>query len=442
MWFSEAELGAWVREEPDEAADVQLADQQLNATASGKVLHQSQSQQQRRQQQPDQGKEYAVEGQEAAARVTKDAAISVFSGVGDEELPDDDEDAEAAAQKQREAEAAAAAAATAAAAAAAEEAAAELAARLARPPRPFAPGVKPRLFVVFGGTGEGYELLDTDQLMAYERAAAAVPGSRHDVLPVHGAPEPGSSSHAFICCHPQQAAELQPLPLADVSRPIPVLGGGGLPALKHPSTVHVSRDAGGCPDAGKAAGAGGGYAPALGLRLPQATAIVPVAVAAAGSAGRGTLMVDRVVAGGMGVSAGGGAGSPPVVVVREVTQLPMMTADMAAAVEAALTRHAAAAVEREALALALARAVPEVLLSDEQQQEASEVGVELAEVAEQLLTQRAAIGKEQVCEEAVAAAVRDERMRAEEERRKVEEAAEAAAAEAAANRKVKRCAGC
>jgi len=444
------EVAAWVPEQPEEeAADADepppAAGQPSVAATAAPVSAAPATAASAgvEQQQPVQSTEEHRRGKDG------DQSGSEADRLSEEEEDDDDNDEEASeARRRRRAAAAEAAAAEAAAHAAAEAEAAALAAARARvkPPKPVAAAVAPRLFVISGSTGNGSELVDARDVKAYATAVATLPGSRHNTQPLHGAAEPGTLSHAFISYHPQRCPELEPLALADATRPVPVASGGGLPALRRPWTVAISRDAGGCAGAGGAPDDYGRPLPALGLRLPQATAILPPAAAAAGSVGAGTLRVVGAVGNG-----GGGGTAQPVMVIREVVELPVMTAEQREAAEAVLAGAAAEGGQATAVAAVAQPAVvgPESGEAAPADDAAAEVQAELAGVLEQLGTQvqqpvmdqqwvAPAADKEEACEAAAVAALQDNQSRAEAAELQLEQAAAAAEAEAAASRKVKR----
>jgi hypothetical protein len=211
----------------------------------------------------------------------------------------------------------------------------------AQPPRPAAAGVRPRLFVVGGAGGRAFELLDARVVAGYEAAAGAAVAAAGRfsaaAQPLHGAGEPGAQVLSFVGTLAPQPPALAPLALADATRPVPVACGGGLPALQRPHTVHVSVDAGGC--AGACAPDTGAWPPppALGLRLPQAAAL---------AAPPGSALASALVLGACMLRSAGCAGSErrsqtPVVVVREVEELPALTPEQRAAAAAALARCAA-----------------------------------------------------------------------------------------------------
>lgn len=410
--------------------------------------------------QPEQPVQLPAEGPAsgvAGSHIATEQQDEEASGSEDE---DEDEDAATERRRRRAEKAVAAAAAAAAAEAAAAEAAAAAAtaaAAASRPPRPFAPGLKPRIFVISGSSGYGYEILSEEDVGRYQHAVCALPGGRHKVEEAWGAAEPGSTSHSFVVSIPQHAEVLAPLPLADASHPVsaPGCGSGGLSALLRPSVLHLSSDVGGCTGAGED-GPGGEPQPALGLKLPPSTAVAPPGAAAAGSAGMGTLMVGFGLGGSTGraiAGDGAGAAAAPVMVVREVTEAPQMTPELTDAVAAALARHAAVEAERGAAIEAASAGAASDQRCDAELTLAAEVEDELAGVIAQLQQQQAAMegpeqqgaqpqalasGKEQACLAAAQATLADAAAVVEVQRQAEEEAAAAVAAEAAAKRKVKR----
>lgn len=107
------------------------------------------------------------------------------------------------------------------------------------PPQPVAPSIRPRLFVTFPPSGDGYEILDAQSFELLQRSKALQPWCRMETHPVTGADEPGTLSHVFMTQHVPRSPLLQPLPVATtaVVRPFDVASATALPALKRPSHV-------------------------------------------------------------------------------------------------------------------------------------------------------------------------------------------------------------
>lgn len=253
--------------------------------------------------------------------------------------------------------AAAAAAQAAAEAAAAEQAAAEAAAAAARAkPKPIAPAIKPRLFVIQPHTGSGYEVLPADVVEQHAAWLSTRPGHQHLQQEVAGADEPGTICHTFLDSHAHKAPALQPLQVAEPTLALPVYvdPDQSLVSLKRAGTVALAE-----------------WQSGQGLKLPRIAALNPWhlahAAAAASSedeacyataAAEGTsqhvpssyegIAATRVTSSSTGapagVSAAAGAGNSTgqVVVVREVLELPVLgpeTQDKVAAALEALAAH-------------------------------------------------------------------------------------------------------
>lgn len=249
--------------------------------------------------------------------------------------------------------AAAAAAQAAAEAAAAEQAAAEAAAAAARAkPKPVAPSIKPRLFVIQPRTGCGYEVLPADVVEQHAAWVSAQPGHQHLQQEVLGADEPGTSCHTFLESYSHKPPALQPLQVAAPTLALPVYvdPDKSLVSLRRAGTVVPAE-----------------WQSGRGLKLPRIAALNPwhLAQAAAGTLGdavAGTAAgandnneasvylgtAATRMPGSSGALAGSGAGAPAgegsagcseqVVVVREVLELPVLGPEaqdkVAAAVEA------------------------------------------------------------------------------------------------------------
>jgi hypothetical protein len=257
--------------------------------------------------------------------------------------------------------AAAAAAQAAAEAAAAEQAAAEAAAAAARAkPKPIAPAIKPRLFVIQPYTGSGYEVLAAGAVEQHAAWVSAQPGHQHLQQEALGADEPGTTCHTFLEIHTHTSPALQPLQVAapSLALPVHVDPQQSLVSLRRAGTVAPAE-----------------WQSGQGLKLPRIAALNPWHLASAAESGtlsdagvaiaagardshaghvvqepsgyQGTA-ATRIPGSSPGVPAGCGAGASAaeglagcrgqVVVMRELLELPVLgpeTQDkVAAAVEA------------------------------------------------------------------------------------------------------------
>lgn len=281
----------------------------------------------------------------AAAAAAEAAAAAAAAAETDESLTDE----EVAARK-----AAAAAAAQAAAEAAAAEAAAaeEAAAAAGAVPKPIAPGIKPRLFVVDPISGAGYEVLPWEVVDRYAAVVNTQPGHQHMQQEALGAEEPGTVCHTFLRNCPHKAPALQQLEVAQPTQVLPVQvdPDQSLISLRRVQTVAQAE----C-QAGQ------------GLKLPRIAALNPwhlahAAAAAAmdvsddaasaSAAGLGSMLRSRPEAfaglaatrlpqggasgGADGTVAAVGGAAGQVVVVREVLELPELGPEVQEQVAAAV----------------------------------------------------------------------------------------------------------
>lgn len=240
--------------------------------------------------------------------------------------------------------AAAAAAAQAAAEAAAAEAAAAAAAEAAAQamPKPVAPGIKPRLFVVDPASGSGYEVLASEAVEQWVAAVRSQPGQQHLQQQALGAEEPGTTCHTFLSSYAPSSSSLQPLQVAQPKQvlSLPVNPDQDLVSLRRVHTVVQPE-----------------WQAGQGLKLPRIAALNPWDQASAGAAaweggavlnGQGSsepavstgLAATRLPDAGPCGSASQPAGvcGPPgqVVVVREVLELPELGPDVQEKVAAAV----------------------------------------------------------------------------------------------------------
>lgn len=275
------------------------------------------------------GADNAAAGGAAPTAQAASPATGIGSSPGEEEEEglDDEELATRAAAAAAEAEAEAAAAAAAAEAAAAEAVAA--AARAA--PKPVAPGIRPRLFVVDAKSGSGYEVLAPEVVERYAAVASTQPGHQHLQQEAVGSEEPGTICHTFLNSHTCRSCALQPLELAQPTQvlPIQVQPEQSLVSLRRVQTVVQAE-----------------WQTGQGLKLPRIAALNPwhLAAAAAGSFGSDVAAAPAGLAATrlqQGVSAGGqgsglDAAGGQVVVVREFVELPVLGPEVQEKVQAVL----------------------------------------------------------------------------------------------------------
>jgi hypothetical protein len=261
----------------------------------------------------------AVAAAAAAAAVEAAAAAEKDESLTDEEVAA--KKAAAAAAEQAAAEAAAAAAVAAQAAAAAARAV----------PKPVAPGIKPRLFVVDSASGSGYEVLPWEVVDQYAAVLSTQPGTQHMRQEAMGADEPGTVCHTFLSSYTHKAPVLQPLEVAQPTQvlPVEVDANQSLVSLRRVETVVQSE-----------------WQAGQGLKLPRIAALNPwhLAHAAAlpgdtphgadgpGSSGTASgyegLAATRLTGSGAAAAGGSSMGEGQVssggqvVVVREVLELP------------------------------------------------------------------------------------------------------------------------
>jgi len=264
----------------------------------------------------------AAVGAAPAAQAASPATATGSSSGEDENLDDEELAARAAV--------AAAAAEAAAVAAAAEAVAADAVAAAARAaPKPVAPGIRPRLFVVDAKSGSGYEVLAAEVVERY--AAVARPGHQHLQQEAVGAEEPGTVCHTFLNSHTCCSCALQPLELAQPTQvlPIQVEPEQSLVSLKRVQTVVQAE-----------------WQTGQGLKLPHIAALNPwhLAATAAGSFGSDVAAASAGLAATrlpQGVSVGGqgsglDAAGGQVVVVREFVELPVLGREVQEKVQAVL----------------------------------------------------------------------------------------------------------
>lgn len=266
----------------------------------------------------------------AAVAVAAEAAAAAAAAETEEDLTDE----EVAAKKA----AAVAAAQAAVEAAAAEAAAAEEAAAAARAlPKPVAPGIKPRLFVINPGSGAGYEVLPREVVDRFVASVSAQPGHQHMQQEALRAEEPGTICHTFLSSHAHRSTAMRPLEVAQPKQVVPlqVDPSQSLVSLRRVQTVATAE-----------------WQAGQGLKLPRIAALNPWHVASAAGAAAGAapgdcascelgavggLAATRLpgAAGGISGPGAGGCGNQAVAV-REVMELPKLGPEVQEQVAAAV----------------------------------------------------------------------------------------------------------